>query len=242
MLDTFYNSEGRLVEKYEDENGRSVEDTHLHSAGGPVIQRRYPGTSQDEYIYFNHDFLEDGETPYKRCIYAHPHKLKLEQWLDGTLDKVSNETEYEYDDEYFVLGDNVRASEDSRFASVGNIDFDESYNQAIAAKQQALIKKLLSKALNGELGALRTLTGLIALHLKVSESEICELMDEDIDSVWEAFVDIAGKKEKVGPKELDAIVASTAQGLLECNDISADTLWASWRNFVPRVCKSQKMA
>lgn len=59
-------------------------------------------------------------------------------------------------------------------------------------KQQALIKKLLSKALSGELGALRTLTGLIALHLKVSESEICELMDEDIKLFEKHYVERKG--------------------------------------------------
>lgn len=47
-------------------------------------------------------------------------------------------------------------------------------------KQQALIKKLLSKALNGELGALKTLTSLIALHLKASESDMGELLEEDV--------------------------------------------------------------
>jgi len=46
-------------------------------------------------------------------------------------------------------------------------------------KQKALIKKLLSKALGGELGALKTLTSLIALHLGTSEAEFEELSDED---------------------------------------------------------------
>ncbi len=46
-------------------------------------------------------------------------------------------------------------------------------------KQKALIKKLLSKALGGELGALKTLTSLIALHLNDADTELDELSDED---------------------------------------------------------------
>ena len=46
-------------------------------------------------------------------------------------------------------------------------------------KQQALIKKLLNKALNGEIGALRTLTNLIAIHLKPTDIQSEELSQED---------------------------------------------------------------
>ena len=59
-------------------------------------------------------------------------------------------------------------------------------------KQQALIKKLLSKALNGELGALKTLTNLIALHLKVSEADIDELLDEDVKLFDKYYVERKG--------------------------------------------------
>ena len=58
--------------------------------------------------------------------------------------------------------------------------------------QQALIKKLLSKALNGELGALKTLTNLIALHLKVSEADIDELLDEDVKLFDKYYVERKG--------------------------------------------------
>ena len=37
-----------------------------------------------------------------------------------------------------------------------------------------------------------------------------ELADEDLTAVWEAFKALSAKKEKIGPKELDAIVASRA--------------------------------
>ncbi|MDD3594594.1 MAG: DUF5681 domain-containing protein [Candidatus Gastranaerophilales bacterium] len=46
-------------------------------------------------------------------------------------------------------------------------------------KQRALLKKLLVKALSGELGALKTLTNLIALHLGGEETELQELSEED---------------------------------------------------------------
>ena len=64
-------------------------------------------------------------------------------------------------------------------------------------KQQAIIKKLLSKALNGELGALRTLTKLIALHLNVSESDIDELLDEDAKLFDKYFVERKGGRKNV---------------------------------------------
>lgn len=46
-------------------------------------------------------------------------------------------------------------------------------------KQRALIKKLLLKALGGELGAQKTLASLIALHLSDVESGAEGLSDED---------------------------------------------------------------
>lgn len=46
-------------------------------------------------------------------------------------------------------------------------------------KQRALIKKLLVKALGGELGALKALTTLIAMHLSENEAEVAELTDEE---------------------------------------------------------------
>lgn len=59
-------------------------------------------------------------------------------------------------------------------------------------KQRALIKKLLSKALSGELGALKTLTGLIALHLNESNKEMEELSEED-KKLLKKYLNIEGE-------------------------------------------------
>jgi len=61
-------------------------------------------------------------------------------------------------------------------------------------KQRALIKKLLLKALGGDLGAQKALTSLIALHLDDAESELESLSAED-QQLLEKYI-YNNKKEK----------------------------------------------
>jgi len=61
-------------------------------------------------------------------------------------------------------------------------------------KQRALIKKLLLKALGGDLGAQKALTSLIALHLDDAESELESLSAED-QQLLEKYI-YKNKKEK----------------------------------------------
>ncbi|MDD3012279.1 MAG: DUF5681 domain-containing protein [Candidatus Gastranaerophilales bacterium] len=62
-------------------------------------------------------------------------------------------------------------------------------------KQRALIKKLIFKALGGELGAQKALTSLIAFHLDDTTSEVKDLSVED-QKLLDKYIYKNGKEKK----------------------------------------------
>lgn len=127
-LSTYRDNNGRLVERYTDENGRTVRDTHAYNDGGPLMTREYPTSSGNEIIEFDYDSLttkEGEEKPQRRCIYKNPNKLILDQMLGGSLDDVDYEEEFQYDREYSDFNPAVTIH---RFFSDKDLNWEEETN------------------------------------------------------------------------------------------------------------------